>query len=76
MKPSLNQSFWGSIVYGFFSPLRALQTAVKHPAILAIALVPLAINIAIYILYFYHGSRWISAQMDGVYSGWILSLPD
>lgn len=51
------KSFWR----GFWAPLRALKMILTSPSLLTLVLIPLAINIGLYTLFFYHGAQYIDA---------------
>jgi len=48
---------------GFFAPFTALKMILKSPRMLLLVAVPLAVNIALYILFFKYGSDWIAVQI-------------
>ncbi|MBI3555250.1 MAG: EI24 domain-containing protein [Deltaproteobacteria bacterium] len=65
------EGFWR----GFWAPLHALKMIVTSPRLLSLVVVPLSVNIGLYILFFHYGAHYLDDQIAGFNTRLALSLP-
>lgn len=53
-----------NFIIGFKAPFFAVPFIVKNPKVTTLIIIPLAINIALYTLFFYFGSSWIQNKLE------------
>jgi len=63
--------FW----LGFWAPLRALKLVFTSPVLFSLLIIPLAINVGLYIVFFYHGSEYVSTYIQSWNEQIATSLP-
>ncbi len=65
------EGFWR----GFWAPLHALKMIVTSPRLLSLVIVPLSVNIGLYILFFHYGAHYLDEAVIGFNARLAASLP-
>ncbi len=64
-------NFW----QGFWAPLKSILLIIRSPSLLTLVLVPLAINIGIYYLFWTTVANWLAMLVQSIISVWSASIP-
>ncbi|MBI2605214.1 MAG: EI24 domain-containing protein, partial [Deltaproteobacteria bacterium] len=65
----------GGFAAGFKAPLQAAALILKTPSLAALVVIPLAINIGLYILFFRYGSAFLEGLIQSWTAQWSSNLP-
>ena len=65
------EGFWK----GFWAPLHALKMILTSPRLLSLVIVPLSVNICLYIFFFHYGARYLEEVIVGVNASLAATLP-
>ena len=64
-------NFWE----GFWAPLKSILLIIRSPSLFTLILIPLAINIGIYYLFFSYGAYWLTMFIQSVMASWSANIP-